>query len=151
MRIVLVLLLLITASNALLLRGVHKESNDEKERKLKSGTGGDTGCGGKLSDETIFAFGLDPSILSSMCDEADAQRSETCVEPANVPTGVNTAVCDNVTKFCPTGLSCYIIRDPGTYLGDPTSVCSTEQGLTATYDIQPYAAEMICDSINILP
>lgn len=116
------LYLLLASSNASFLRlhGIRSVKQDEdKPRKLK--TGGDTDCGGKLSTETLIAFGLDPSFsCTALADRSDIP-CVTIAELNNVnPDPISTC---RVSEDCTAPSNCYWLPNPAGPTGAPVANC----------------------------
>lgn len=143
MRIALLLLLAaFTTSDASLLRGVFKKDEKQAERRLKRGGGGN-GKGPCGVDTAIFDnLGVDPLEMNVLCKNSNAVRDDPCVPFSTITYNPTLSVACTDTKACPTGQNCYQIQSVGL-------VCSAD--VAADYDIQPYAATLICPPAGTLP
>lgn len=143
------LYLLLASSNASLLRGFGGvENKDEKQRRLGSGSGDDTGCGQKLSEETMIAFGLDPNMNCTALSKTDYD----CVPLSQVPQLSVESTCDSSEDCDVEDESCFYVPNQVGPVGLPIAHCNTREGAAADVDgitVDLNVPKQICEDIAI--
>lgn len=121
------LTLLLACSNALLLRGVNPDDS-KKQRKLKSNDNNESGCGGKLSQETMDLFGI--SDLD--CTEL-VRQDPVCVD---APRLSPDSTC-STTEECRAqnfDWSCFFVPGVNGPTGLPVAACGTREAIASVVD-----------------
>lgn len=120
-------ILLLASSNALLLRG-------GTLRKLGSGSGENTGdCGGKISGETLDAFGLGADFNCTMY--ADKSEFDCVATDASLLSPQSTCFTTEECRAQDLSWSCFyvpnVLSGPA---GLPLASCGTRESIAASVD-----------------